>query len=70
MLKNSLKMKNNIIYSVLSSSLLFMSCISLLSLQNNDIKIPQEEATITLDLRYKFNMNLAVKDNKTSLSSN
>ncbi len=47
-----------------------MSCISLLSLQNNDIKIPQEEATITLDLRYKFNMNLAVKDNKTSLSSN
>jgi hypothetical protein len=55
-------MTKNITYSLLSICLLFMASISVLSMQNNDIKIPQIETTLTLDLRHKFNLNLATKE--------
>jgi len=63
--------KHNIIYSILIIALFFMASISLLSLQNNDIKIVQQKKTVTLNLKHKFNLNLAVKkNNKNSLLSN
>lgn len=55
-------MTKNITYSLLSFCLLFMASISILSMQNNDIKIPQQEKTLTLDLSHKFNVNLATKE--------
>ena len=61
--------KNNIIYIILSISLLFIASISLLALQDNDIKVPQQEVTIKLDLSHKFNVNVAKKEEKDSLLS-
>lgn len=51
--------KNILIYPILFISVFFMTAISLLSLQNNDIKIPQKETTITLDVKHKFNIKVA-----------
>ena len=54
---------------ILSISLLFIASISLLALQDNDIKVPQQEVTIKLDLSHKFNVNVAKKEEKDSLLS-
>jgi len=56
---------NKIINSVLFLSLFFIISISLLSLQNNDIKIPQTHKIISLDLKNKLNLNLASKSSNT-----
>lgn len=62
---------SNITYIILSICLFFIASISLLSLQNNDIKVPQKEVTVNLDLSHKFNLRVANrKDDKEVLSSN
>lgn len=60
---------NNITYIILSISLFLIASISLLSLQDNDIKVPQKEVTINLDLSHKFNVNAAKKEDKNDLLS-
>jgi hypothetical protein len=64
--------KNNfIIYIVLFFSLFFMASISLLSLLNDDIEIPQKESIIKLDIESRFSLDLAgSKENYSLRSSN
>lgn len=40
--------------------------VSLLSLQNNDITIPQKETVVKLNMRHKFNLNVAQDEKKSS----
>ena len=70
-LSSNIMNRNIISYYILSFSLFFMVSISLLSLQNNDIKIPQRNVTAKLDLSHKFNIDVAIKKiaNKSLLSN-
>jgi hypothetical protein len=56
--------KDIIIYPILFSSIFFMMAISLLSLQDSDIKIPQKESTISINIINKFNLDIASSDNQ------
>ena len=57
--------KNSILYTVLLSFLFAIAFISLLALQNNDLKIPQKEVTVKIDVRNKFNVNVASSGNNS-----
>ena len=54
--------KNSLIYTLLFSSLFSLIFISILGLQNNDIKIPQKEVVVKIDISNKFNVNLANRE--------
>jgi len=56
--------KDIIIYPILFSSIFFMIAISLLSLQDSDIKILQKESTISINIINKFNLDIASSDNQ------
>lgn len=60
----------SITYTILSLGIFCIAALSLLTLQDNDIKVPQQKITVKLDLSNKFNLNLASSEDEKSLFSN